>query len=60
MDTRELELREGEGPVENINPKDPPPEPMPGLYSTKMSVTTSVVVERDDGGDAAGLEDFSK
>ncbi|MFP2933643.1 hypothetical protein ACLESO_52595 [Pyxidicoccus sp. 3LG] len=45
-----------EGPVENINPKDPPPEVIKGLaaqpYSAKMSVpaSPSVDVSSDEGG----------
>lgn len=57
MTTRDTVLMEGEGPVEAINPKDPPPEPMPGLYSTKMAVTSAASVEVEWGTGSADDEE---
>lgn len=58
MTTRDIESMEGEGPVEAINPKDPPPEPMPGLYSTKLSITSAAAVEVECGGSDAATEEW--
>lgn len=59
---KQVSTREGEeGPVEGINPKDPPPEITQGLtwqptYSAKLSLPTSRVTDETATQQAPGGE----